>query len=336
MVNRSCIPIGASPWLNQSPSDVSILFYCEGDDGQLLQTFRQRLPDHVIVDWTSERETTELHDITAAIVWMPPAEFFDNSPLIRTVYAFSAGVDSILQHPGLPENATIIRLRDAGMARQMAEYALYGVLYSQRQMGIQRLAQSKRQWLHNDVSAISATDTHVGILGAGALGLQVAERLALNDYPVCCWTRSARTVRNERVQCVHGQEALGGFLNTCHVLICLLPLTDATTGILNASLFDQLPPGAFLINPGRGAHLNEKDLLDALASGRISGALLDVFSTEPLPEDHPFWNHPDIIITPHVAAQSLPSESVNQVVNSIQTVEQGDVPAGVVDRSRGY
>ena len=315
---------------------MTILFYCEGDDGKLLQTFRQRLPDHVIVDWRSERTKSDLHDITAAIVWKPPAEFFDNSPQLRTIYAFSAGVDSILKHPGLPENSTIIRLRDAGMAQQMAEYALYGVLHSQRQMGLQRLAQSKRQWIQNDVKAISSADTRVGILGAGALGLKVAERLALNGYPVCCWSRSARTVDNVQITCVHGQEALGGFLNACNVLVCLLPLTDSTIGILNASLFDQLPLGAFLINSGRGAHLSDNDLLDALASGRISGAMLDVFSTEPLPENHPFWNHPAIIITPHVAAQSLPSESVNQIVNSIQTVERGDVPDGVVDRRRGY
>ncbi len=315
---------------------MSILFYCEGDDGRLLQTFRQRLPDHVIVDWSSERTSIDLNDITSAIVWKPPAEFFDGSPRLSTVYAFSAGVDSILKHPSLPDNAMIVRLRDAGMAQQMAEYALYGVLHYQRQMGIQRLAQSRRQWVQDDIKAISAAETRVGILGAGALGLQVAERLAINDYTVCCWSRSARTVDDVRVSCVHGQEALDGFLNACNVLVCLLPLTDATTGILDARLFDQLPQGAFLINPGRGAHLNESDLLNALDSGRISGALLDVFSTEPLPENHPFWNHPAIIITPHVAAQSLHDESVNQIVSSIQTVERGDVPDGVVDRGRGY
>lgn len=267
---------------------------------------------------------------------MPPPEFFDNTPNLHTVYAFSAGVDSILKHPGLPENTAIIRLRDAGMAQQMAEYALYGVLHSQRQMGMQRLAQSNRQWAQNAIRAIAAADTRVGILGAGALGLHVAKRLALNGYPVCCWSRSACAVNIERLTCVHGPEALGDFLQTSHVLVCLLPLTAATTGILDASLFDQLPQGAFLINPGRGDHLNETDLLGALDSGQISGALLDVFSTEPLPQNHPFWNHPAIIITPHVAAQSLASESVNQIVNSIQMVDRGEVPDGLVDRSRGY
>lgn len=315
---------------------MSILFYCEGDDGRLLQSFRQHLPDHVFVDWSGDRSSTDLNDITAAIVWKPPAEFFDGSPRLRTVYAFSAGVDGILEHPGLPDDATIIRLRDAGMAQQMAEYSLYGVLHSQRQMGLQRVAQSRQQWAQDDIKAIAAEDTCVGILGAGALGLQVADRLALNGYPVRCWSRSGRSAHDERIICVHGQAALGDFLHTCNVLICLLPLTNATTAILDATLFDQLPKGAFLINPGRGAHLDESDLLDALASGQISGALLDVFNTEPLPESHPFWTHPAIIITPHVAAQSLPGESVNQIVNSILTVERGDVPDGIVDRSRGY
>lgn len=315
---------------------MSILFYCEGHDSELLRIFRQRLPDHVLVDWSEERESADLNEVTAAIVWNPPADFFDKSPRLRTVYAFSAGVDSILRHPGLPDDATIVRLRDAGMARQMSEYVLYGVLHFQRQMAMQRLAQDRRQWVQDQVKTISAAETRIGILGAGALGLQVADRLALNGYTVCCWSRSERKLSNRQVSCVHGQEALGGFLNTSNVLVCLLPLTDATTGILDTSLFDQLPQGAFLINPGRGAHLNEADLLDALASGRVSGALLDVFTTEPLPENHPFWNHSAITITPHIAAQSLPEESVDQIVNSIRTVERGDVPEGVVDRGRGY
>ncbi|ASJ71754.1 2-hydroxyacid dehydrogenase [Granulosicoccus antarcticus] len=313
---------------------MSILFYCEGDDGQLLQTFRHRLPDHVIIDWSCERTEADPSDITAAIVWMPPVDFFDNTPRLQTVYAFSAGVDHLLLHTGLPSQATIVRLRDAGMAQQMAEYALYGVLHFQRQMGLLRSAQRQKHWAQDDIKAISAAHVRIGILGAGALGLQVAERMALNNYPVTCWSRSARI--NEKVRCVNGEQALGDFLNSSDVLICLLPLTDATTGILNAGLFDQLPQGAFLINPGRGAHLVEQDLLDALESGRLSGALLDVFSLEPLPEEHPFWHHNDIIITPHVAAQSLVDESVDQVIESIRTIERGELPDGVVDTQRGY
>jgi glyoxylate/hydroxypyruvate reductase A len=313
---------------------VNILFYCEGDDGTLLQAFRTRLPDHHIVDWRSERITTAACNITAAIVWLPPDDFFEAAPDVREIYALAAGVDQLLVHPGLPVNATIIRLCDAGMAQQMAEYVLYGVLHAQRQMGMFRQAQVSRQWAH-DITAKPAGATRVGILGAGALGSRVAERLSLNGYTVSCWSRSPQ-IPDQRLAHAVGREALPGFLSTSDVLVCLLPLTDDTAGILDAVLFAQLPEGAFLINPGRGGHLVEADLLDALQTGRLSGALLDVFCVEPLPACHRFWTHPSIILTPHVAAKSLVAESVDQIVESMHTFARGGIPPGVVDRHRGY
>ncbi|MGQ7845633.1 2-hydroxyacid dehydrogenase [Granulosicoccus sp. 3-233] len=314
---------------------MNILFYCQGDDGQVLQSFRQRLPQHRFIDWNSERPLAEPELITAAIVWMPPEDFFDQLVGLKQIHAFSAGVDHLLQHPGLPEDVTIIRLQDAGMAQQMAEYALYGTLHSQRQMGQLRKSQRRRHW-QREVKASATAVTQVGILGAGALGLHVASRLSLNGYPVHCWSRSARQSPDDRIRMFHGQDALSEFLAGCQVLVCLLPLTDATRGILNQQLFEGLPQGAFLINPGRGNHLVENDLLSALETGQLSGALLDVFSTEPLPENHPFWDHPDILITPHVAAQSLEDESVNQIVDDIEAIDRGDAPSCVVCRQSGY
>ena len=143
---------------------MSILYYCKGDDGQVLQSLRQGLPGHRIIDWNSERPLAAPEQITAAIVWMPPDEFFDNLPALEQVYAFSAGVDHLLQHPGLPEDVAIIRLLDAGMAQQMAEYALYGTLHFQRQMGMLRKAQARHEWVR-DVKANATADIRIGVLG---------------------------------------------------------------------------------------------------------------------------------------------------------------------------
>lgn len=317
------------------PVSVSILYYCKGDDGRILQSFRQSLPRKRIVDFSGEDRPSDLAAITAAIVWMPPDDFFDGLSSLKTIYAFSAGVDHLLQHPGLPADATIIRLRDAGMAQQMAEYALYGTLHYQRQMGRLRQAQAQHQWL-DDIRANITASIGIGVLGAGALGLEVAAKFALNGYPVACWSRSARPSPDGVINMYHGKTELTEFLAGSQVLVCLLPLTDETRGILDRQLFARLPRGAFLINPGRGDHLVESDLLAALDTGQLSGALLDVFCTEPLPESHPFWDHPDILITPHVAAQSLEEDSVNQIVGSIEMIERGELPPGVVDRQRGY
>ncbi|NND89995.1 MAG: glyoxylate/hydroxypyruvate reductase A [Granulosicoccus sp.] len=314
---------------------MSILYYCDDDDGTLLSALRQRLADTNIIDWQDQRTQLPHSDITSAVVWMPPADFFDGLTRLREIYVFAAGVDQLLAHPGLPANATIIRLRDAGMAQQMAEYCLYGVLHHQRRMMLLRRAQREARWAH-EIQADLAAQTRVGILGAGALGSRVAERLALNGYPVTCWSRTGRTPKTPGWRSVHGAETLDAFLASSDILICLLPLTTATTGILDAALFCRLPRGAFLINPGRGGHQVEDELLAALASGQLSGAMLDVFSTEPLPVDHPFWAHPAIIITPHIAARSLVSESVEQIISSMEAIERGDSPQGIVDRQRGY
>ena len=181
----------------------------------------------------------------------------------------------------------------------------------------------------------SARDVHVGILGTGVLGVAVAERLAANGYPVSCWSRTQKQT-GKGIDNVFGTNALAQLLPVCNVLVCLLPLTDDTVGILNKALFSQLPRGAFIINCARGEHLVDDDLVEALNDEHLSGALLDVFHTEPLPADHQFWGHPSIIITPHEAASTLPQEAAQQIVGNMLRVHKGQTPAGLVDRSRGY
>lgn len=313
---------------------MKFLFYCQDDDGQLFEAIRKGLDSHHQLFQWSQGETVPFAEINAAIAWLPPTDFFDKLTSLSHVFALAAGVDHLLQHPNLPTHVNVVRLRDAGMGEQMAEYALYGVLHAQRRMFELREAQQQKHWQH-DIIAKSAAQTRVGILGAGALGTIVAERLAINGYLTTCWSRTAKQP-SLRFRHVHGQSVLSDFLAQSDVLICLLPLTEDTQGVLCRTLFECLPKGAFVINPGRGGHLIDDDLVNAVDSGHLSGALLDVFHTEPLAEDHPFWTHPKIIITPHVAAKSVPGKSSDQIIDSIRCVERGDVPAGQVNRLQGY
>lgn len=301
----------------------------------MLRAFAEQLKDHKIIDWNSSHlDDSARAGIDAAIVWMPPDNFFDGLCNLSRVFALAAGVDQLLEHPGLPTDVEIIRLQDAGMALQMSEYVLYGVLHAHRRFKDFRLAQQQRQWIHG-VKVPSASQISVGILGAGALGLQVALRLQVNGYPIRCWARTRRSMP-EGIGLAVGTAELDCFLAESQVLVCLLPLTDVTRGILNRSLFEKLPKGAFIINVARGAHVVDEDLISALNSGQLSGALLDVFQIEPLPAEHPFWDHPQILITPHEAANSLVDASVDQTQNSIRQLELGQLPPGVVDRTRGY
>ncbi len=220
------------------------------------------------------------------------------------------------------------------MAVQMAEYVLYGVLRAQRNFHEFDVAQQQSQWVHG-LPVRSATDVRVGILGAGVLASTVAARLVLNGYPTTCWSRTPK-ILPEGISNVHGTGTLTGFLPQCDVLVCLLALTDQTNGILNSSLFALLPHGAFVINCARGQHLVDVDLLNTLDENHLSGAMLDVFHHEPLAGNHPFWDHPRIVITPHEAARSLEHESVDQIMRSITQVDRSETPDGLVDRSRGY
>lgn len=302
----------------------------------MLQAFRNALQagdlSHSVID--GKNDSVDCKSIRAAIVWLPPDNFFKDLSNLETVYAISAGVDQLLLHPGLPGHVDIIRLRDAGMASQMAEYVLYGALRVQRNFHEFEVAQRSGQWQHG-MPVRKAEDTSIGILGSGVLGRAVASRLVENRYAVSCWSRTAKSLP-AGISSFFGEAELDSFLEPCDVLVCLLALTDSTTGMLNASLFKKLKKGAYIINVARGKHLVDVDLLNAIDEGQLSGAMLDVFQQEPLAQDHPFWTHPRITVTPHEAARSLADKSVSQIVDSIFQVERGESPDGLVSRSRGY
>ncbi|QXX98486.1 glyoxylate/hydroxypyruvate reductase GhrA [Serratia marcescens] len=298
-----------------------------------LAGIKQRLPQAEIREWQRGDERPADY----ALVWRPPHEMLANRRDLKAVFALGAGVDAILdqerKHPGtLPAGVPLLRLEDTGMAQQMQEYALSYVLRYFRRFDEYQALQQRQEWQPLDPHSLD--DFTIGILGAGVLGQSVARKLTEFGFSVRCWSRSAKQI--DGVQSFAGEAQRAAFLDGVKLVINLLPNTPETVGILNRELFAQLSTGAYLINIARGAHLVEADLLAALEQGKLAAATLDVFAREPLPQDHPFWRHPRVTITPHIAAITLPQQAMDQIAANIRALEAGHAPAGVVDRQRGY
>ncbi len=266
-----------------------------------------------------------------AVVWAPPQQFIDEQPSLRALLNIGAGVDALLRLQ-LPAGLAVVRLEDAGMAVQMAEYVCHALIRHFREFGAYEACAREGQWAFRKPRLRS--DFPVGIMGLGALGERVARAVAQFDFPVNGWSRSPRTVQGVRT--FHGAQGLHDFLAASRVLVNLLPLTPETEGILNRDTLGALQPGGYLVNVARGAHLVEADLLALLDGGPLAGATLDVFRTEPLPPQHPFWRHPRITVTPHTSARTLREESIAQIARKIGQLHRGEPVSGVVDVARGY
>jgi glyoxylate/hydroxypyruvate reductase A len=232
----------------------------------------------------------------------------------------------------LPPQALLVRLDDAGMSVQMAEYACQAVVRHVRELDVYEQATREGQWSYRKPR--DRADFPVGVMGLGVLGERVARALQHFEFPVRGWSRSPRSIQG--VQCFAGPGEFDAFLAASRVLVCLLPLTAETEGILNRRTLGRLQPGGYLVNVARGGHLVEDDLLALLASGQLAGATLDVLRQEPPPPDHPFWRHPKITLTPHTSARTDRDASVAQIAGKIRALERGEPVAGVVDRVRGY
>ncbi|MFN0317333.1 MAG: 2-hydroxyacid dehydrogenase [Burkholderiales bacterium] len=271
-------------------------------------------------------------DIRYALVWNPPPGLLATLPNLGAILVLGAGVDALLQDKSLPRHVPILRLVDAGLKDQMTEYGLYGVLHFHRDMPYYQGRQREGQWQPR--AAVPATERRVGVMGLGVLGADLARALARMGFQVFGWSRSLHSI--EGVTSFQGEHGLREFLAKSDILANLLPLTPQTQGILNAENFARLPAGAAVINLARGGHLVEGDLLAALDSGHLSGAMLDVFQHEPLAPGHPLWSHPKVFITPHVSAQTVTELAQGQVIENIRGIERGEPPHGVVDPDRGY
>ena len=277
-------------------------------------------------------EAADRDAVRYAVVWRPAPGAIARHPALRAVVSIGAGIDHVLADPQLPAHLPIIRTTGADLTQRMREYVALHVLRHHRDMPRQLRAQRERDW--HAIVVPPAPHRVVGVMGLGNLGLAAARTLASLGFRTRGWARAAREV--EGVETFAGEAGLGPFLDGCEILVCLLPLTDATRGILDAALLARLPEGACLVNCARGGHLAEDDLLAALASGRIKQATLDVFAQEPLPAAHPFWDHPQVTVTPHVASQIDAGTGARLVAANLQAFERTGTCDDLADRARGY
>ncbi len=271
-------------------------------------------------------------DIEIALAWNPPLGALAKFSNLKLIISLGTSVKHIVKDPNLPQKIPIVRLVSNDKTLQMVEYVKLAVLFFQRRLLDYQQLQKAQQWEYLPVD--NAQSFTVGIMGLGRLGLAVAKGLRDSSFSVRGWSRSPKEITG--IECFYGREQLRLFLSECRVLVCLLPITSETKNILNLDTFSALPQGAYLVNVGRGEHLVKLDLLSALDSGKIAGAFLDCFSTEPLPKDHPFWFHPRIIVTPHIAAPGIPSDVANQIVHIIHNFQDGLPLENLVDLARGY
>ena len=271
-------------------------------------------------------------DIDYALVWAPPPGALKRFPNLKVIFSVGAGIDHLKSDPELPTNVPVVRMVEPGLTAGMSEFVVMSVLYHHRFMLDYAEQRQRRHWA--EISQVSTGRRRVGIMGLGVLGRDAAEKLRPFGFPLAGWSRTAKDVPG--VTCYYGEEGLRSFLAASDILVCLLPLTRDTEGILKAETFAALPRGAAVINVARGGHLVEAELIPALDSGQLSGATLDVFREEPLPADHPFWRHPRIVVTPHVAAMTIPETAARAVFANIRRFEAGEALTDVVDFARGY
>ena len=270
-------------------------------------------------------------DVRYLVAWVPPDDIAATFPNVELVFSVGAGVDQF-DASKLPPHVPLLRMLEPGIAETMVEYVTMAVLALHRDL-LSFIAQQRDQ-VWREIRITPSRRRRVGVMGLGQLGQAVLERLKAFGFPLSGWNRSPREIAG--VSCYASVDALPEFLGNTDILVCLLPLTDETRGILNADLFARLPHVAGLVNVGRGPHLVEADCIAALETGALSGAVLDVTDPEPLPADHPFWSHPRILLTPHNASMTTPDTAVDYVLDVIARHRRGEDLPGRVDRNRGY
>ena len=309
---------------------MALLFHCEWEEGEAIREELARLlPDVEFRVWP---EIGDPADIEFAVVWKLPRGQLAGLPNLKAILSPGAGVDHLFEDPALPEGVPVARLIDPLMADRMAEYTAALTLWSHRKFDAYADLQSRRSW--RPVPQKDARDRRVGILGLGALGRATARRLRPFGFALGGWSRTPK--EEPGVATRHGNDALADFLSESEILVCLLPLTPETRGLLDEEALGRLPRGAYLINCARGPLVVEADLLAALDSGRLSGAALDVFDEEPLPPDSPLWMNPKVRITPHVSSLTAPETAAPMLAAQVRRVQRGEALDRPVDRKAGY
>ncbi len=289
--------------------------------------FAAKAPHLEFAQWPYAGDPARVRYLAA---WLPPADL-SCFPNLEVLFSIGAGIDQF-DLAAIPPEVALARMVEPGIVGGMVEYVTLATLSLHREWLAYREQQRAATWQARRVQPASAR--RVGVLGLGVLAQAVLAQLRSLGFNCAGWSRSQHTIAG--VDCYSGADGLQSFLERTDILICLLPLTDSTRGILNRSLFAALPRGAALIQCGRGPHLDQQALLDALDAGQLSQAVLDVCEPEPLPADHPFWQHPRIMLTPHVASMTQPETAVEVVLDNIRRHQSGQELTGLVERTRGY
>lgn len=293
----------------------------------LVPALERAMPDVRFVHWPEPGwDAAEV-----ALCWRPPPGALASMARLRLIHSIGAGVDGIMADPSLPD-LPICRVADDTLAIAMAEYILWGALYFHRQMDV--VIDNARQGRWDRLEQSAARDCCVGLMGVGALGLEAARLLKAVGYRVSGWVRSPREIAG--VEIFVGHQALPAFLAQTDILVCLLPLTPETRGILNRDNLSKLPKGSALILCSRGEHLVIDDLVALLRERHLRGAILDVFENEPLPPEHPLWREPGILVTPHMAGLAKPAAIVKQIMENIRRLDNGGTLLHRVDSRLGY
>ena len=306
-----------------------LLYRGDGQPGAWAEDLARAMPDVETLGW-QEGETLARCDY--AVLWNPAPGLLPQLGQVKAVFLMGAGADAILKFGDALPSVPLVRLGDAGMAVQMAEYVAHATLRYYRRFD--EYEEQARHGLWAPLPACAKEDFTIGVMGLGKLGLRVVETMRSFGFPVRGWSRTPKDVPG--VDCFAGIESLDTFLSGTRVLVSLLPLTPETNNLLDRRRLSTLPKGAYFINVARGAQVAEPDLLALIRAGHIAGATLDVFRNEPLPAPHPFWEEPRITITPHISAVTLRSEAVRQIAEKIAAFEAGHPVDDIVDRNLGY
>jgi glyoxylate/hydroxypyruvate reductase len=310
---------------------VSLLFGASTYDAdEWMAALRRRLPDVEIRRWPED--PGDLGEVEYVLIQSVRRFDYASVPNVRIIFTLGAGADRILRKPELPAKVPVVRAVSAGVVQRMVQYVQYAVLHFHRGFDRFRENQAAERW--ESRPGAGNHERRVGVMGLGSIGEPAARALVEMGFPVAGWSRRAKTVAGVTV--FSGADGLLPFLGRVDILVCLLPLTAETAGILNARTFAALPAGAYVVNAARGRHLVEPDLLAALDDGRIAGAMLDVFEGEPLAPSHPFWCHPRVVVTPHAAGWNDAGSAAEHVAWNIRRVQVGLPPHPVVDRDAGY
>ena len=272
-------------------------------------------------------------DADIALVWRPPVGRLRQLNQLRLIVSLGQGVDHLFSDPHLPDNVPVVRLVDPDMSHALSHWVILALLDYLRDGPAYRLAAAERRF--DSLPQRQTAQMPVAVYGLGAIGRVIAHRLAVLGFAVQGWSRRPRDL-GRTIQTYHGEQGFQNIVSSCIAHICILPLTPHTTNLFSADVFAAMPAGSYFINAGRGHQVEEGALLNAIRTGHLAGAALDVFVEEPLPDTHPFWKETRIAIWPHVAAQTNPDTAADQVAQAISTVLAGGQPEHIVDKFRGY